>query len=264
MNQDIVKKNLLKLHNCEEEFTVIFSGKKSNKVNGLYKTGKREIIIHNRNFANDEAGNNLLFYTAIHELAHHIQFTEHKKKSCRTHTSLFYAIMNDLADIAEKKGLYKVVMDAATEKLVKEAHELSCQIAAIQKKLGKVLFKLEEKCVETGIRYEDVIDRKAQISLNTAKKARKAFVIDIPENLSADIQEAVLRENDEDVQQEMINAGQKGKSVEQVKRVKTNSVVNEDETESLLKEKKRLTRTIDTLQRRLDEVVEHLESKGEL
>jgi Zn-dependent peptidase ImmA (M78 family) len=66
MNQDQVKEKLLKLHDCTEDFIVIFSGKKSKKVNGLYKPDKREIIIHNRNLDND----NLLLYTAIHELAH--------------------------------------------------------------------------------------------------------------------------------------------------------------------------------------------------
>ena len=69
MNQDQVKEILLRLNEDVEEFFVIFSGKQSNKVNGLYHPDTREIILHNRNFENDQ----LLMYTAIHEFAHHVR-----------------------------------------------------------------------------------------------------------------------------------------------------------------------------------------------
>jgi hypothetical protein len=65
MNQDQVKAKLLAIEDAPLEFSLIYSGKKSNKVNGLYKPESREIIIHNRNFSDD----NLLLYTAIHEYA---------------------------------------------------------------------------------------------------------------------------------------------------------------------------------------------------
>jgi len=260
MNQDTVKKNLLKLHDCTEDFTVIFSGKRSNKVNGLYKPGKNEIIIHNRGFENNEAGDNLLFYTAIHELAHHIMFTEYKKKSSRSHTPLFYATLDDLADIAEKKGLYKIDIDKDTEKLISEAHDISCEIAGLQKKLGQVLAQLNERCQEKGIRFEDIVERKAQISKKTVNKAGKAFQMNLPDDIGVDIQEAVLREPDEDNRKAMIAAGRKGKSVEQVKRSLTAEAGKDDETESLMKEKGRIERTIANLKRRLNEVMERLNS----
>ena len=265
MNQDEVKKNLLKLHECKEDFTVMFTGKRSNKVNGLYKPDTKEILIHNRNFHGSGGINdNALFYTAIHELAHHLQFTEHKKKASRVHTALFYSIMHDLADIAEKKGLYKVATDAETDKLVEEARKISNEIAQLQRKLGDVLSKIEKICLDTGVRYEDVLERKAQIHRNTAAKAYKAFRTNLPETIGADLQEAILNEKDEDTQQAMIKAAQKGKSVEQVKRAKAAPVENEDETVSLIKEKGRIERTINSLNRRLDEVTEQLKSRGEL
>ena len=68
MNQDQVKDMLLSLENTELEFSVIFSGKESKRVNGLYKIEEREIILHNRNFKTD----NQLIYTAIHEYTHHL------------------------------------------------------------------------------------------------------------------------------------------------------------------------------------------------
>jgi hypothetical protein len=263
MNQDTVKKNLLKLHECDEDFEVIFSGKKSKKINGLYKYEKKEIIIHNRNFENNETGDNLLFYTAMHELAHHIQFSENKQKSVRAHTKLFYSILDDLVDIAEKKGLYKTGIDDETKKLVDEARDISCKIAGLQRELGNVLDRLHQVCVKKGIRFEDVIARKTQISLQTMEKAKKAASLGISKDVGVDIQEAAIKERDEEKRQAIINAGQEGKSISQAKRVTAAPVTQEDETVSLLKEKKRLENTIQNLTRRLEEVAEQLRSKGE-
>jgi len=68
MNQDAVKAMLLSVEEPRTEFTLIFSGKSSKKCNGLYKPDTREIILHNRNFEDD----NQLAYTALHEYAHHL------------------------------------------------------------------------------------------------------------------------------------------------------------------------------------------------
>jgi hypothetical protein len=263
MNQDQVKQKLLKLHNCAEDFTLIFSGKKSKKVNGLYKGDKKEIIIHNRNFENDETGDNLLIYTAIHELAHHIQFTELHQKSIRAHTSLFYSTLDDLVDIAEKKGFYKMPIDDDTQKLIDEAKEISCEIAALQRKLGKVLRKLHEICEKKGIRYEDVIERKAQISRQTEKRAKKAHALNLPAEIGADIQEAAIKEWDEEKINAIVHAGQKGKSIDQAKKAVAKPLEQEDGTVSLKKEKARLERTIASLNRRLEEIAEQLQSRGE-
>jgi hypothetical protein len=264
MNQDQVKERLLKLHDCVEDFTLIFSGKKSNKVNGLYHWDKHEIIIHNRNFENNARGENLLFYTAMHEMAHHIQYTELKQKSARAHTQLFYGILDDLVDIAEEKNLYKAEIDKETQDYIDEIRDISCQIAKLQRDLGEVVNRLHEKCEETGLRFDDVIERKAQISLKTVKKSAKANSLDLPEEIGADIQEAIIGELDEEKQTAMIHAAQKGKSVAQTKRAVTRPIDHEDETVSLAKEKKRIERTIASLNRRLEEVEEQLRSRGEL
>jgi hypothetical protein len=265
MNQDQVKEKLLKLHDCSEDFKVIFTGKKSKKVNGLYKVENKEIIIYNRNFHNDGGINeNLLFYTAMHELAHHIQFTEQGQKSSKAHTQFFYAILDDLADTAEKKKLYHTGIDDDTEKLIDKVRDISCKIAELQRKLGGILVQLNEVCEKKGIRYEDVIERKAQISLQTMKKAIKACDLGLSDDIGLDIQEAVIRERDEDRQKSIINAAQKGKSVAQVKRSAAVPPEAEDETVSLIKEKARLEKTIESLKRRLEEVAEQLNSRGEL
>jgi hypothetical protein len=266
MNQEDVKKNLLKLHDCTDDFMVIFTGKKNRKVNGLYRPDTREIIIHNRNFHKDEGGNNdnLLFYTAIHEFAHHIQFTENKQKSARAHTQSFYAALDDLVDLAEKKKLYKIEVDEETQKLVDEARDISCEIAELQRKLGQVLIQLNESCLKKGIRYEDVTSRKTQISQQTMKRSTRAHCLNIPEDVGADIQEAAIKERDEEKREAIIHAGQNGKSVAQAKKSTTSYAPQEDETVSLMKEKGSLERTITALSRRLEEVAEQLKSRGEL
>jgi len=266
MNQDTVKQNLLKLYKCKEEFTLIFSGKKSKKVNGLYKIGKNEIIIHNRNFNQDEAAHNLLFYTAMHELAHHIQFTEHGKKGVHSHTQLFYAILDDLVDTAEKKNLYKLDIKKDTQKLIDEVREISQEIAELQRRLGIVINSLHENCEKNGLRFEDVVGRKAQISSKTMNYCKKvaSFDYDADIKIGVDIQEAVIQERNADKREAIFSAGIEGKSVAQAKRETTAPTANEDETVTLIKEKYRIERTIKNLKHRLEEVDEHLRSKGEL
>jgi hypothetical protein len=61
----------------------------------------------------------------------------------------------------------------------------------------------------------------------------------------------------------MIRAAQKGKSVVQVKRTPAGPIEHEDETVSLIKEKRRIERTIAFLNRCLEEVIEQLQSRGE-
>ena len=77
MNQDKVKEILLSLRDTSLEFSVTFTGKESKKVNGLYKPDTKEILIHNKNFKND----NQLVYTAIHEYAHHLECEKNGGKS---------------------------------------------------------------------------------------------------------------------------------------------------------------------------------------
>ena len=72
-------------------------------MHGLYKPDSREIIIHNKNFKND----NEMMYTAIHEYAHHLQFTTAATPiSVRTHTTAFWNLLHTLLFEAEEKGIY--------------------------------------------------------------------------------------------------------------------------------------------------------------
>jgi hypothetical protein len=263
VNQKQVKELLQKLHQSTIDYTVIFSGRKSGRVNGLYKPDSLEIIIHNLNFV-DGDGKQLedkLMYTAIHELAHHILMTERGQKSRRTHNQRFWETFNDLTDKAEAMGLYKTVISEATQKLITEARDISRRIAELQRKLGTVLLALNESCEKDGVRFEDMAERKAQISKETEKVCITAGRMgDL--GVGADIQEAAAKEKDEEKRAAIIEAGRKGKSVIQAKKAAV-PPVERDETSSLIKEKRRLERTIESLTRRLEELEQQILSRGE-
>ncbi|MBP5451845.1 MAG: hypothetical protein J6Y16_06380, partial [Treponema sp.] len=68
MDNEKIKEMLLDIQDTQLEFSVIMTGKESKRVNGLYKPETREILLHNKNFKED----NQLIYTAVHEYTHHL------------------------------------------------------------------------------------------------------------------------------------------------------------------------------------------------
>jgi hypothetical protein len=250
MNQEEVKQKLLKLHTCAEDFTVVFSGRKNKKVNGLYKFGNKEILIHNLNFTVDDT----LMYTAIHELAHHLMYTERGLQGSRAHTQAFWACFHDLLDKAKRDGVYRILPGEETRKALDEARDLVRKIAELQRRLGQIMFKIHEDCREQGLRAEDLIENEAQISRSTAHKVMKMADLGLPEALGADIQEAIVQERDGEARQAMLAAAKEGKSVAQVKQAAKGLSEKPDESEELNREKSRLEKTIGSLTRRLQEV----------
>jgi prefoldin subunit 5 len=267
VNQDQVKDSLMKLYDCKEDFKVLFSGKKSKKVNGLYKRDSREIVIHNLNFQDGDGNQNdmSLMFTAIHELAHHVRIVEMGDKKSNAHNQEFWATFHNLLDVAEKKGIYKAKIDSDVKSLIEEAQEISRQIAALQRELGRVMLAINDACQKKGLRYDDVVERKIQIEKKSVDVAITSYQMG-DHGVGADIQAAAAKERDEDKRAEIIKAGQDGKSVIQAKTFNGTAkpVDQEDTTTSLLKEEKRLKRTIELLTRRLKEVEQQLADLGEL
>ena len=108
MNQDQVRELLLSLEKDVPEFSVTFTGKESKRVDGLYKPERREILIHNRNFSDE----NTLIYTAIHEFAHHVHFSRFPDEvTRRAHTNRFWDFFHRLLSVAEERGIYRNLFD---------------------------------------------------------------------------------------------------------------------------------------------------------
>jgi hypothetical protein len=204
-------------------------------------------------------------FTAIHELTHHILITENGKKSARAHSQLFWATFHDLVDMAESVGIYRPEIDADTQKVIEEAREISRQIAELQRQLGKILFRAHELCREKGLRYEDVMERKAQISQSTMKSSVAAYGMG-DQDVGADIQAEAAKQRNEDKRNAIIAAGHEGKSVVQAKKATASPVRapdGEDETITLMKEKQRIERTVESLTRRLGEIKQQLITRSE-
>ncbi|MDR1362654.1 MAG: hypothetical protein LBJ35_01195 [Spirochaetaceae bacterium] len=259
LNGQEVKEELGKLYETKEKYTVVFSGKKSGKINGLYKPACCEIVIHDKNFEND----NLLMYTAIHELAHHIQNTERGEKTTRAHTNLFWAVFYDLVDKAEEAGIYAPDIDEDMKKLIEEARDISKETARLQRKLGEVIIKINEACGKKGLRTEDIVERRAQIS--RAGMIRAAAARNLGDcGVGADIQEEAAREKNSEKRAAIIRSGRAGKSVAQIKYERADArEVKTNEIERLTLERGRINRTIEALKDRLEEITKEIDEKSE-
>jgi len=265
MNQDKVKEKLLAIEDAPLEFTLVFSGKKSKKVNGLYKVQSREIIIHNRNFKTDEAGQNLLLYTAIHEYAHHLHSCSRGGTlSSRAHNSEFWAIFHALLEKAEGKKIYKDVFSVSPE-LLKLTDVIRNKYlknnGELVKEMGKHLLKAHDLCTGIGVRFEDYVDRMLRIPRTAANTAIKMFEYDITPEVGADNMRFLAGIRDSDERKAAETALIKGKSPDTVKIAVRKNSGNESPVERLEKEKTRLERTIASLNKRLDEIKRELAQK---
>ena len=267
MNQDEVKKKLLAIEDAPMDFTVIFSGKRSKKVNGLYKPDTREIIIHNRNFSGEGAKAaseaNLLIYTAIHEYAHHLHACARGGHlSPRAHTAEFWAILHGLLEKAETRGIYQDVFSGS-----KELEKLTDTIRKkyltengnLVKELGQLLLKANELCSAIGGRYEDYIDRVLRIPRQAANLAVRMYQYNLNPETGADNMRFLAGISNEEKRLAAESSLLAGKSPDTVKvALRKKSEEEEDPRLSLEKEKTRLERTIATLTKRLEEVEQEL------
>jgi hypothetical protein len=272
MNQDKVKELLLAIEDAPIEFQVIFSGKKSGKVNGLYKPDTREIIIHNRNFSVEgKQDDNLLLYTAIHEYAHHLHACSRGGKlSSRAHTAEFWAIFHTLLEKAESKDIYRNVFTNSPE-LVKLTEKIKndylVENGKLFKELGEQLLKAHQLCEAAGVRFEDYVDRILRMPRVAANMAVKMFQYDLNPQVGSDNMRFLAGIRNEDDRIAAEKALVDGKSPDMVRTaIKGGSpllpakIMQEEDIKARLeKEKLRLERTIAGLSKRLNEVEQELE-----
>lgn len=260
MNQDRVKELLLSIEDVPLDFSVVFSGKKSKKVNGLYKPDTREILIHNHNFSDD----NMLMYTAVHEYAHHVHCcAKGGKLSGRAHTAEFWSILHGLLQKAEEKGVYRnVFADAPELDELTETIRKKClyENGSLVKELGKLLLQANEVCGRIGARFEDYVDRVLRIPRVAAKTAMKIYQYNVNPSMGAENMKIVAGIRNEETRAAAEGALLSGKSPDEVRtNIVRKAPAEEDPRDRLEKEKKRLERTIETLHKRLEEVERELE-----
>ena len=266
MNQDQVKDRLQKLRTDVPDFSVIFSGKQSKKVHGLYYPDRAEIILHNRNFEND----NELMYTAIHEFAHHVHFsTSPVPVSNRPHTTAFRSIFHELLEQAEQIGLYTSIFESHPD-FVSLTQTIRSDFlgrnGAIMKELGGLLVKAETLCREHRARFEDYIERVLLIDRRAASSAIRVFSADVDPRIGFDNMKSVASIRDADTRKKAEEDLLGGKSPDRVRAAYTpvGSKSSEDPVEQLFREKERLQRTIDGLKDKLQTIEDRIDSMRSL
>lgn len=258
MNQDQIKSLLLNLANTSLEFTVTMTGKQSKKVNGLYKPDTREILLHNKNFIDD----NQLIYTAIHEYAHHLQ-CEHDGvlRSARAHSVAFWARFHELLEKAEKEGLYTIGIEKSDE-LSTLTDEIKQKYLAengkLMNELGKLLAKAQVLCKDAGIRYEDYIDRVLCLPRTAAKTAIRVSSVGVNPSLGYETMKIVASQPTPEKRMAAEQQFNAHRSPDLVKVNLAKKIEDEDPKERLEKEKRRLEKTIAMLKSRLDQVEQSL------
>ena len=267
MNQDQVKEKLLTLRPEVEEFFLIFSGKQSKKVNGLYHPESREIIIHNRNFTDENA----LMYTAIHEFAHHVHYTQAEggPVSNRAHTVEFRAIFHQLLSEAEAKSVYENKVDQIPElrNLAERIREKFMKVnGELMKDFGQILMEAEKLCRSHNARFEDFIERALRLPKQTATTLMKIKALDIPAVLGYENMKTIAGIRNNQMRSQATEAFLEGETPDQIKHDLANRPASanrpQDPRKKLISEKKRIEKTVASLKDRLDTILRELEELG--
>lgn len=257
MNQDQVKEILLQIEESGLEFSVTFTGKASKKVNGLYKSDTHEILLHNKNFSVD----NELLYTAIHEYTHHRLCELDGTRSGRVHTQRFWSYFHRLLQKAEEKGLYKIAMEESPE-LLELTDTIRTTIMAedgkLMKELGRLLSKARVLCKQAGVRYEDYIDRVLCLPRASAATIEKIHAFDVKPELGYEAMKVVANIANPDKRAAAEDLFLQKHSPALVRDSVKNKPQDEDPRRKLENEKRRIERTIVSLQARLSELEDTL------
>jgi hypothetical protein len=217
MNQDQVKALLQRLEPQAPEFELIFTGKSSRKVNGLYKPESREILLHNKNFESDEE----LIYTAIHEFAHHVHFcSSARPTTIRSHTSVYWSLFHRLLAKAEEMKLYRNVF-ASEPEFVKLTDEIKAKYLAnngqLMKDFGQTLLQAVQLCGKYHVRFEDYMDRVLCIPRTTAKTVMASFAQDVTADFGFDHLKMMTSVKDPEIRRDMEHKRREGYSTEMMR-----------------------------------------------
>jgi len=260
MNQDQVKEFLLRLDGTAEEFTLIFSGKESRKVHGLYHPDKREIVIHNRNFQSDGA----LLYTAVHEFAHHLHFTRSPVPvGARSHTAEFRKILHELLDRAENTGLLESPYDSNPElaAVTREIREtLFRNQGEAARQLGMALRRASDLCSRYELRFEDYLERVLQFDRSAARTVMTIPELEAPPTLGYENLKLAASQRNPEKREEVLSRLAAGESRDQARTAIREEPADGELTprDRLLKEKARLEKTIGTLELKLKALEERI------
>jgi len=258
MNQDQIKNLLLKIEDPVKDFKVIFSGKSSKKVDGLYKPDTCEIIIHNKNFNDD----NSLIYTAIHEYSHHIHsVTSAIPIKSKAHGVTFCAIFHRLIHKAEEKKIYKNLFKTDPDfikltEIIKEKFLLKNSL--IMKQFGEYLIKAEKLCLEKKMDFEYYLTNELGFPYSAGRIIMKISTLNLPEKLGYEKMKIVASIKQPEVAKKVIESFEEGKSIYEIRQEFKIKPEPPDKLKALTQEKNRILATIKRLEIRLQEIEERI------
>jgi hypothetical protein len=254
MNQDQVKEKPLELDRNVVDFSLIFSGKTSKKVDGLYYPDRKEIILHNKNFAND----NQLLYTAIHEFAHHLHHTRSSiPVSTRAHTNRFWDIFHKLLFLAEEKKIHVNIFkkDKRFEELTKKIRgNYLVENGNLMKDLGGLLEQADALCRELNVCFDDYVDRELLLHRTTAKLLMKIHSMNISPKIGYENMKTVASIRDDSARAQAEEAFTGGMTPDMVKAEFTSRNKSDETLAVLLEERDRVGRSIDNLTKKLAKI----------
>jgi hypothetical protein len=265
VNSDQIKEKLLQIRDTDEYFEVVLSGKKSKKVNGLYKSESRELVLHNKNFSSD----NELMYTAIHEYAHHLQFTSSPVPiSIKAHTGEFWSLFHGLLYDGERQGIYTNPFDVIGDfdELTRRIREKILSVnGELMKELGDLLIQAQKLCEKHRTSFTDYLDRVLRIPRTSANTIMKTKLLDIDPRLGYENMKILTRISDPHTRKEAEKALLEDMSPDMVKREYLGTINQKptDPLQQLTAEKNRLERQIHRLQQKLEDIARKLEELQE-
>jgi len=255
MNQAEVKDLLLTLENDVPDFSVTFTGKESKRVDGLYKPESCEILIHNRNFSDD----NTLLYTAIHEFAHHVHFSRYPEEvTRRAHTNRFWDLFHSLLSDAENRGIYRSLFDNDRDfqSLTKRIRdEYLTKNGQLMKEFGKLLIEALDLCREKHAVFEDYAERILGMTRGTARSMMKVYALDVDESLGFENMKVVASIKDPSERKEAVESFKEGKTPPQVRQhIKESRPEPEPTPGRLEAQKRRIEKNISNLKEKLENI----------
>ena len=267
MNQDQLADKLRTLADVPP-FTLVFSGKKSKKVDGLYKPATQEILIHNKNMT----GESDLIYTAIHEFAHHVVSCQSGNitLSNRCHTAQFWATLNKLLKRAEETGIYNnpFKSDQTFIQLTRRIKEnFLKKNGAIMKDFAKVLNEARDMCIERHLSFEDYVDRELGMEKTTANTLLRIEKYDVTPTIGYDNMKTVAAMKDDHKREAAVQAFMEGESSASVKTSIVRPVAKVEKVspvDHLEAEKLKIEKAIESLQKKLqivDKMIENEKNK---
>lgn len=267
MDNAKIKEMLLQIHESKLDFTVTQSGKASTRVNGLYKPDTHEIILHNKNFKSDSE----LVYTAVHEYTHHLIAEEQLAlygaeylPNAKSHTAAFWARFQELLKVAEDMGFYKIDISVSPE-LVELTKKIKSEYLEPNGKLmaefGRLLIKAHTLCEEADIRYEDYVDRILCLPRNTVRDLKRVGTVQVNPAIGFDnmkLVSSIKKADDRAAAEQQLLSGTSPVTVSAMMKQKSRAAQDDDPKTKLEREAKRLRKTIEQLQQRLEYVEESL------